>query len=193
MLQINDYLIYGTTDVCQVVDIRKERFGGTEDKEYYVLKPVYADKNTIYAPVDNGKMKMRRILTIDEVRELINTIPDEEGVWIDNDRLRKEKFNEILKNDDRKDLANLIKTLRGKRREQMENGRKFCITDDNIMKAAEKLLYNEFALVLEIEPEEVASYILEKISLLDLEPNKKADEQSQPLNIVKLVAAAGII
>ncbi len=193
MLQINDYIIYGTTDVCQMVGIRKEILNNGGVKEYYILKPLYEGNNTIYAPVDNGRMKMRRILTIDEVYELVRTIPDGEAEWIDDDRLRKDEFSEILKNGDRSDLVQLIKTLHTKRKEQIANGKKFRSSDEIVMKAAEKLLYNEFALILGIKPDEVARYILEKISLLDQECSNNPDEKSKTLKISNLTAAACII
>jgi len=163
MFHVNDYLIYGTTDVCQMVGMRTEKLSNGVEKEYYILKPVYEVNSTIFSPVDNGKMKMRRILTVEEVYELFRIVPDDEDDWIDNDRMRMEKFSEILKSGDRRDLVKLIKALHSKRREQIENGKNFRSTDENVMKAAEKLLYNEFALILDIKPGEVARFILEQI------------------------------
>jgi len=166
MFQANDYVIYGTSDVCRIVDIRKEQFAGCESDKYYVLKPVYTGNSTIYAPVDKSDEKMRRILTAGEVYKLIGEMPDEKDTWIDDDQLRKEKFNGIIKKGDRSDLVKLIKTLHNKRKELLENGRKFHITDEAVMKEAEKLLYHEFALILDIKPEDVAPFVLGEIDRL---------------------------
>ena len=38
MFKVNDYIMYGMTGVCQVVDITKESFIDNLQKEYYVLK-----------------------------------------------------------------------------------------------------------------------------------------------------------
>ena len=163
MFQINDYLIYGTTDVCQMVGMRTEKLTGGIEREYYILKPVYDCNSTIFSPVDNGKTQMRRILTVEEVYGLFRVVPDADDDWIDNDRMRMEKFSEILKSGDRRDLVKLIKALLSKRKEQIENGKNFRSTDEGVMKAAEKLLYNEFALILDIRPGDVAGFIIEQI------------------------------
>jgi len=164
MFQVNDYLIYGTTDVCQMIGKKKEKQIGGGEKEYYVLKPVYEVTSTIFLPVDNGKTKMRRILTEAEVYDLFRTAPDEEDVWIDNDRMRIDSFSETLKNGDRRALMKLIKSLHNKRKIQLGNGKNFRSSDDSTMKAAEKLLYNEFALILDIHPGEVARFIADQIA-----------------------------
>ena len=50
MFKVNDYIMYGMTGVCQVVDITKESFIDNLQKEYYVLKYIYSndteEKNT---------------------------------------------------------------------------------------------------------------------------------------------------
>ena len=40
MFEIGQYIIYGSTGVCEIEDIRDERISG-EKKSYYILKPVY--------------------------------------------------------------------------------------------------------------------------------------------------------
>ena len=43
MFKVNDYIMYGMTGVCQVVDITKESFIDNLQKEYYVLKYIYSN------------------------------------------------------------------------------------------------------------------------------------------------------
>lgn len=167
MFSINDYVIYGTTGVCRITDIRKEVFSGHVKKEYYILQPVFSSNSTLYVPTENesGANKMRRILTRDEIHELIRNINEDDDVaWIMNDNMRHDRCTEIIKNGDRKELICLIKAMYQHKQEQIKFGKKFYIADEKLMKAAEKLLYNEFALVLNIEPEEVVPYITEHIS-----------------------------
>lgn len=166
MFLINDYVIYGTTGVCQITDIRKEIFSGHVKKEYYILQPVFSCNSTLYVPTENesGANKMRRILTRDEIYELIRNMPEDNAEWIINDNMRHDKCTEIIKNGDRKELIRLIKAMYQHKQEQTKFGKKFYIADEKLMKAAEKLLYNEFALVLNIEPEEVVPYITEHLS-----------------------------
>ena len=73
MYNIDDLIMYGTTGVCKVSDIRKSDFaGGDEDRLYYVLEPLY-QSGVIYAPVDNQKVFMRAVISEDEAKDLIDS------------------------------------------------------------------------------------------------------------------------
>ena len=110
MFAKNDYIIYGTTGVCKITGIEKKKFNNME-REYYILKPAYDPNSTIYAPVDNNMINIRKIMTVKEVYDLIKTMPDNKPIWIDDINLRKEKYNEILKKGDKVELVKLIRTL----------------------------------------------------------------------------------
>jgi CarD family transcriptional regulator len=161
MFDINEYVVYGTVGVCRVVDYRKESFGSIEEKEYYILEPVHVKNSSIYVPADNQDVirKMQPVLTVEEVYELIDSITDEETTWISNDTQRREKFSQIIKSGNRKEILKLIKALYQHREERLESGRKLYAADENILNTAERLINNEFALVLNIEPEDVVPFI----------------------------------
>ena len=161
MFDINEYVVYVTVGVCRVVDYRKESFGSIEEKEYYILEPVHAKNSSIYVPADNQDVirKMQPVLTVEEVYELIDSITDEETTWISNDTQRREKFSQIIKSGNRKEILKLIKALYQHREERLESGRKLYAADENILNTAERLINNEFALVLNIEPEDVVPFI----------------------------------
>ena len=55
---------------------------------------------------DNKKVPMRKILSKGEVTTLINSMPNSETIWIDDDRKRNEEFKSILKTGD---IENLVK------------------------------------------------------------------------------------
>ena len=59
----------------------------------------------------NTKISIRKIMTKEEVYDLIKTMPDNETIWIDDMNLRKETYNEILKKGNKKDIVKLIKIL----------------------------------------------------------------------------------
>ncbi len=108
---------------------------------------------------------MRKILSAKQVYELINSIPDTNNLWIENEVQRKENFAQIIKNGDRAELVALVKTLYLKREEQQKSGKKLHIADQRFMDDAEKLLYEEFAFVLKIEPNQVVPFITKKIEI----------------------------
>ncbi|NLM11944.1 MAG: transcriptional regulator [Clostridiaceae bacterium] len=164
MFKINDYVIYNSMGVYKIIDIREEKDINDNDTEYYILKPVYGNNLTIKTPVNNTKVFMREILKKEEVLTLIKSLPEQETAWIDDDRKRSEAFKASLKTGDSEEWAKLIKTIYLEKQKKSVDGKKLMKADEDIMKIAEKNLYEEFAVALNIQPEEVVSYILEHVS-----------------------------
>lgn len=163
MFKINEYVVYGSTGVCQIVDITEENISD-ELTEYYVLQPVYNDTMTIKIPVNNTKVLMRRTITKDDVKSLIKAIPEKETIWIEDNKERTKVYKEAIRTGRCEDLIKVIKTLYQEKEERAEEGKKLTKTDEDIMKTASKFLHEEFAVVLNISPEEVPSYIEKHIS-----------------------------
>ncbi|MDD4545895.1 MAG: CarD family transcriptional regulator [Oscillospiraceae bacterium] len=166
LFHVNDTVVYGTTGVCLITDISEKEFYGKKIK-YYTLKPIYQKASVIFVPMNNAKLKskMRPVLSATEIYSIIRSFSDVEEGWIENDNARRERFSEILKSGERKDLVRMIKSLCAHRETQKENGRKLHASDERILNEAQKLLYEEFAHVLKIEPEQVLSLILNEISV----------------------------
>ena len=165
MFSINDYIIYGRTGVCKITDIKKVKFGTGDEKEYYIIKPIFDKNATIYAPIDSKAIKIKPVMTIEEVKDLIKNIPDEETIWIEDNNLRKEEYTKIIKNGNRNELVKLLKTLHLKKEDQDKIGKKLNINDEKIMNDAEKLLHEELALVLNIKLEDVVPFIIGKLNI----------------------------
>ena len=170
MFCVNDTILYGAQGVCRIASIVRESFG-SGPVDYYVLKPVYNDNSTIYVPVENGDLtgKMRRILSSEEIIALIRSMPQEDLIWIENENQRKEAYREIIARGDRTELVKMIKTLYLHQQQRQAIGKKLHIADERFFKEAEKMLYDEFALVLNIKQEEVLPFILEQIELNEKE------------------------
>ena len=165
MFKVNDYIMYGMTGVCQVVDITKERIIDDLQKEYYVLKHIYANDTIIKIPTDNEKIPMRKILSKGEVTTLIDNITNSETIWIDDDRQRNEAFKSILKTGDVDNLVKLVRSIYLNKEYKKSIGKKTYKVDQEIMDVAERLLNEELATVLKINPSEVASYISNHIRI----------------------------
>ncbi len=166
MYHVNDIVLYGMQGVCTIEEISEMCFGKNSD-EYYVLRPVYDDKSTIFVPMHNESLtgKMRAVLSAQEIFELINAMPDEDQIWIENDAERKEEYKSILVNGTRDELIKLIKTLYLRKQELKQKGKKLHVADEHFLKEAEKLLYEEFAHVLKIKREQVLPFIMKQIQV----------------------------
>ena len=150
--------------VCRVVDIRKEKDINDNETDFYILRPVYSNNLTIKTPVNNDKVFMRKILKRDDVLSLIESLSDQETNWIDDNKKRNEFFKATLKKGETEGWAKLVKTIYVEKQEKSAIGKKLMRIDEDIMKTAEKNLYEEFAAALNISPEEVLPYIREHVS-----------------------------
>ncbi|MCC0632643.1 CarD family transcriptional regulator [Clostridioides sp. ZZV15-6388] len=159
MFKIDDYIMYGMTGVCKVLDITNEKITNGVQKEYYVLSPLYSNNTIIKIPVDNKKVPMRKILSEVTVASLISDIPNMDTSWIDNEKMRSEQFKVMLRSGKCEELLKLIRSIYCNKEYIKSLGKKSHQADDNMMKEAERLLNEEFATVLNISPDEVTSYI----------------------------------
>ena len=93
MFKVNDTIIYGSEGVCQIMGIEEKNFGGAV-KSYYIVKPLYSNSSTIFIPLDSEILtaKMHRMLSREEIEELIDSLPNETIEWIPNDRERKNAY-----------------------------------------------------------------------------------------------------
>ena len=58
----------------------------------------------------------------------------------------------------------MIRELYIHKQEQLKNGKKMHLSDEQLMKEAERLLYSEFSLVLNIRADEVPKFISSRIN-----------------------------
>ncbi|MCR1949861.1 MULTISPECIES: CarD family transcriptional regulator [unclassified Clostridium] len=162
MFKINDYVVYGSNGVCKVTDIEQVTLRN-EELEYYILSPVYNDKMTIKIPVNNKKILMRELMTKAEITNLIKEIAKNETVEIEDSRKRIEEYKAIIKRGNAEELIKVINSIRLEKNEKNSLGKKLNKTDEDIMISARKQLYQEMAIVLDINVDEVQDYIKNNI------------------------------
>ena len=163
MFNIDDYIMYGKTGVCKVVDITNEKFINGEKRKYYILSPIYNNDTVIKIPLDNDKVPMRKVISKGDMTALINDIPNMEILWIDDEKKRIAQFETMLKSGQCEELIKLIKSIKFSKKYARSIGKKLEQPDRDIMKEAERLLTEEFAILLNVYPNEASSYILSQI------------------------------
>lgn len=166
MFQINDTVLYGAEGVFKVEEITVMDFAG-EDKEYFVLKSLYNEGSTVFVPTDKEALlaKMRKILSREEIYEMIRNMPEEELIWIEDESERMQKYKDILMKGDHREIVRLIRTLYLHGQSLKEIGKNLHKVDERFLKDAERILYDEFAYVLNIKPNQVLPFIQEQIEL----------------------------
>ena len=99
----------------------------------------------------------------EEIHKLIQEIPEEKELWIENEGERRAEYGRIVSGGDRRELIRVIKALYQRRQKQQELGKKFHLSDERFLKEAEEKLHGEFALVLNIQPDQVTAFIRREI------------------------------
>lgn len=164
MISIGSNVIYGANGIYKVEDIREETFCGKPQK-YYVLSLLDQHRrDKIFIPCDNENLvsQMKRILSKEEICALIKEVPSEPMEWIADTRSRNEHFKEILARADRLELMHLSKTIYQRKIEMSAQGKKIFLSDENALAKAEKILFEEFSMVLDIKREDIIPFIIEQ-------------------------------
>lgn len=164
----NDYVKYGVNGVCLISDIQivKAPDGSTES-EYYVLKPISLPSSTIYVPVGNEVLvaKMRRLLSQEEIDQIIAAAENEDFEWVEDRKERGLKFHDILSRCDQQELLRLAKCIHSQKVKLIASGKKLSAGDETVMKQAEEFVANELAFVLDIPNSQVGDYIREILKI----------------------------
>ena len=164
--QVNDFVMYGGSGVCVVESIGIPDIRGIDNtKQYYLLKPLYTQDSTIFSPVDNSRVVMRRLITEAQIHELIAQIPDMETIWDDNEKLREGKYLEAIHTYSCLEWARIIKTLYLKMGERALLKKTVGEKDQRFLRMAEDLMFGEMAIPLGISKEKVGTYINEQVLL----------------------------
>lgn len=164
MFQKGEYVVYGNVGVCEIIDITTiDSEDVPKDRLYYILHPYYQKGGKIFTPINNQKTIMRKIISKTEAIALIDSIFDIETLWIENDKMREEKYRECIKSCECREWIRIIKTLYLRKKERLAQGKKFTITDSKYLNQAEENLYSELSILLEIPKSEVKKYIEAKV------------------------------
>ena len=166
MLCIGDTVLFSTEGIFVIDRITQKEIGGRL-ADYYELKSCGKDNSVIYLPLENQTLisKVRPLLTESEICGLLTKISDFDDLWVEDNKLRKEKFQEILQSGDREELIRLAGTIYKHQQDMKLKHRKLSISDERVLKEAERIISMEFAYVLNIDRSDVPQYIQSHISI----------------------------
>jgi len=159
MYKENNYIVYGK-DVCKSEKIEEKKFN---NEDYYLLRPVKDPTLKIQIPTTNTKI--RKLITIEELNNIINKIPEIETISID-ERFLENEYKQLISNGTHEDLIKVIKTTYLRNQKRLENKKKISDKDNDYFNLAEKYLYTEFQIVLGYTFEETKNFIINKVSSL---------------------------
>ncbi len=161
----NDYVVYRSAGVCQITEVSPQSMDGIHTVMYYILKPLADQNSKYYIPVEHAEDKLRPLLKVAEVLALIDAMPaadEEDMLWLDNRRERKEMYTQIMKGDDHYALIRMLSSLYFRKQSTEQNGKRFSSMDETVMKNAETLMMQEFGFVLQMTQDELHDFIKER-------------------------------
>lgn len=159
MYKLNKYIIY-KREVCKILEILPKYYN---NNDYYLLSPLSDSSLTIKIPIENKNI--RELISKKEVERIIKKIPNIDIV-APNDKNIENIYKELLNNGTHEDLIKIIKTTYLRNKERIDNNKKTTDKDNYYFNLAEKYLYEEFEIVLNMTYDETKEYVIKKVSTL---------------------------
>lgn len=166
MFEIGSFVVYGNTGICKIEEITTLDMPGMDNgKMYYVMTAIYGNCSKCFVPVDNTKVILREVINKDRAEEIIDNINNIPNISIDNDKLREEKYKELMKQCDCQSFITIIQTVIARKKERLDQGKKLTATDERYYRMAMQYLCSELAFVLGVSPIEIEERINSKLQL----------------------------
>ncbi|MBP3891155.1 MAG: hypothetical protein J6D29_03195 [Solobacterium sp.] len=160
MYKKNDLVVY-RRDVCKVVDKVKSDMTG---EQCYILQPYNQMDGSVrmQVPVSNKGGHLRDVLTREEVSNLIKNVPNIE-LLEDKPANMKSQYVALLKEDKLEDLIRIIKTSYQRKKVRADSHKKLAAIDGEYLEKAERYLFTELAVAMEMNYEECKDYFIKQI------------------------------
>ncbi len=162
-LKIGECVHYGAHGVCQVCGRETKELGGKR-RSYFTLRPTGRENILLYLPEDAEpeKVRLRRLLSRQEIMELIHRAGETQTNWITDSKVRREAFTKILHEGDALELIGMLKAIY-LHEEALPQGKQLPMSDQEMQQAAKRQLYSEMAYVLSIEESQVQPFIMNQL------------------------------
>lgn len=165
MFHVGEFIVYGINGICRVDEICTSPYDKTDPRTYYKLIPLNNPmSSSIYTPVDNERVPMRRLMTKEEIGELIRSIPEIETLTVPVEKQRREIYRSTIGALLPEGYVQVIKTVHRRREELAAAHKHFPVTDLEYGRLAKHLLHSECAHVLGMDENEMEAYIMGQIA-----------------------------
>lgn len=164
MFEIGEFIVYGINGICRVENIGPSPYDKTDTRTFYLLIPVNNPmSSSIYTPVDNDRVPMRRLMTREEIEALILAMPEIETLEVPVEKQRREIYRAAIGGLRPEGYVQVIKTVNRRRRELSATRKHFPMTDLEYGRLAKHLLCSECAHVLGVSEEAADAYMLSSL------------------------------
>lgn len=145
-----DYIVY-RKETCKIIE---------KEDGYYRLVPVNDTSIKYKVPVDSNFLK--KVIKKEEIDRLLLEIPEINTIDLGEKQIEQE-YKELMKSGTHEDLVKIIKTSYLRNQIRILNNKRISEIDDEYFKRAEKYLYEEIGIVLNLSFENTKEYIINKL------------------------------
>lgn len=145
-----DYIVY-RKETCKIIE---------KEDGYYRLVPVNDTSIKYKVPVDSNFLK--KVITKEEIDRLLLEIPEINTIDLGEKQIEQE-YKELMKSGTHEDLVKIIKTSYLRNQIRIINNKRISKIDDEYFRRAEKYLYEEIGIVLNLSFENTKEYIINKL------------------------------
>ncbi len=145
-----DYIVY-RKETCKIIE---------KEDGYYKLVPVNDTSIKYKVPVDSNFLK--KVITKEEIDRLLLEIPEINTIDLGEKQIEQE-YKELMKSGTHEDLVKIIKTSYLRNQIRILNNKRISEIDDEYFRRAEKYLYEEIGIVLNLSFENTKEYIINKL------------------------------
>lgn len=145
-----DYIVY-RKETCKIIE---------KEDGYYRLVPVNDTSIKYKVPVDSNFLK--KVITKEEIDRLLLEIPEINTIDLGEKQIEQE-YKELMKSGTHEDLVKIIKTSYLRNQIRILNNKRISEIDDEYFRRAEKYLYEEIGIVLNLSFENTKKYIINKL------------------------------
>ena len=145
-----DYIVY-RKETCKIIE---------KEDGYYRLVPVNDTSIKYKVPVDSNFLK--KVITKEEIDRLLLEIPEINTIDLGEKQIEQE-YKELMKSGTHEDLVKIIKTSYLRNQIRILNNKRISEIDDEYYRRAEKYLYEEIGIVLNLSFENTKEYIINKL------------------------------
>lgn len=144
-----DYIVY-RKETCKIIE---------KEDGYYRLVPVNDTSIKYKVPVDSNFLK--KVITKEEIDRLLE-IPEINTIDLGEKQIEQE-YKDLMKSGTHEDLVKIIKTSYLRNQIRILNNKRISEIDDEYFRRAEKYLYEEIGIVLNLSFEDTKKYIINKL------------------------------
>ena len=122
-------------------------------RDFHEIMQELSDRGYIVASTDY------RLYAKDAFEQLKDVLSSDCYCWIEDENKRKQNYRDLITNAGCSQLLSAIRVLERDKKEQFEAGKKFHQCDENFLRDAERLVFEELSVVLELDVSKVSEYL----------------------------------